>query len=86
MPWQLIETAPKDGTPILFVAEGKVFAGVYSDDFGPFQWVFIDDARESLAGCCDNEMTGRIYVNGYPLNVPTHWMPLPDPPQAGSHD
>ena len=45
MAWQDIATAPKDGTPILFVAEGKVYAGCYSKDFAPFPWVFVDDWR-----------------------------------------
>lgn len=79
--WQPIETAPKDGTTILLVAEGTVIAAWWHDDFGPFQWVFVDDPRESLTGCCDHEGTGRVYTNGYPVDVPTHWMPLPEPPQ-----
>lgn len=81
MEWQPIETAPKDGTVILFAAEGKVVAGWFHNDFAPFPWAFVDDVRESLTGCCDNELTGRVYTNGYPLGVPTHWMPLPDPPK-----
>ena len=79
--WQPIETAPRDGTVILFYGEGCVCAGWFGNDFRPFPWAFVDDTRESLVGCCDKEMTGRVHVNGYPLDTPTHWMPLPEPPK-----
>ena len=65
---------------ILLVAQGCVVAGWFNKAFGPFPWVFVDDPGESLSGCCDHEMAGRVYANGYPLNMPTHWMPLPAPP------
>jgi hypothetical protein len=87
MKWRSIKTAPKDGTPILFVARPavreprQVYAGWYSEAFAPFPWVFVDDPKESLAGCCDHEMTGRVYTNGFPAHIPTHWMPLPEAPK-----
>lgn len=82
--WQPIETAPRDGTTILLAADGNVIAAWFNDAFAPFPWVFVSDIRESLAGCCDHEMTGRLYADGYPLSVPTHWMPLPDPPTSST--
>ena len=82
--WQPIESAPTDGTTVLIVAEGRVVAAWFSRDFAPFPWVFIDDKRQSLTGCCDHELEGRVETNGYPLGVPKFWMPLPPPPEGGS--
>lgn len=63
MTWQPIETAPKDGTPILIAQEnvGAIRWAVWSEGF------FRDGIIE--AG-------GRMS-----LPRPTHWMPLPEPPQ-----
>jgi hypothetical protein len=56
--WRPIETAPKDGTPIL-VTNGKKHAAVY---WWPMVWM----------GTTNNGM-----------KEPTHWMPLPPPPEKG---
>jgi hypothetical protein len=69
MYWQPIETAPKDGTPILLHMRGEVTCGVYRRGE---QWpwlVFDPGADESVNGWVD---TGRY--------GPTEWMPLPDLP------
>ena len=71
--WHSIATAPKDGTCILLFVEGQpVVAGWYVTRFAPFPWVFVDNPVEAISGCCDKEMAGRVEVNGYPLNLPTH--------------
>lgn len=62
--WQLIETAPKDGTMVLlwwpFWRKDRAVVGKFGFE-GIRQWF----ASEALEG------------DGDP---PTHWMPLPDPP------
>lgn len=63
--WQPIETAPKDGTRIIFwgpnlaVAEGEWLSG---------KW----------AG---HPTEGWYRTNQSPRVRPTHWMPLPDAPK-----
>ena len=63
--WQPIETAPKEGSVIVFGRweEGHEFDGQ------PW-W--------NIAGCTE---TG-IYGDWYDEAIPTHWMPLPEPPQT----
>jgi len=65
MKWQPIETAPKDGTPILVGPTkrmGICVASYDKDDDGLHRWLV-----DSLHG------QSNIYT-------PTHWMPLPEPP------
>ena len=69
--WQPIETAPKDGT----------------------EFVMLDAAIKCVAvGRWDSDVAWRnaalrageplIYPSWFPLCAPTHWMPLPAPPEA----
>lgn len=66
--WQPIETAPKDGRPVLVTAshitgpngEPVVWAAVFVQKLG--RWVSTWD--------------------GEPLNDATHWQPLPAPPEV----
>lgn len=67
MTWQLIETALKDGQPMLLcggVYHGLPFPGRFepSDFFPDRPWRNLLDLN-------------RLYEHS-----PTHWMPLPDPP------
>lgn len=76
MEWQPIETAPKDGTPIL-VWNGPANYGYYTapDQMGTARWdrqAFTDGEMCWWAcDCCDGVTTYN----------PTHWMPLPEPPK-----
>ena len=71
MEWQLIDTAPKDGTYIFIATE--------SDFIGEARWV------NSFAEVY-SKIYGHIKTNWYcpktdsPI-YPTHWMPLPEPPK-----
>lgn len=73
--WQPIETAPKDGNSILLGTAGApaVWTGYFRQERSPgmMRWT-------------DNQIY-RWTRDGYmDLNWnPTHWMPLPDPPDAG---
>lgn len=68
--WQLIDTAPKDGTHILLVdaddtplADREVCMG----------WWAFNEWRDY----------GNIGCNGQYEYAPTHWMPAPQPPTIG---
>ena len=76
--WQPIETAPKDGTPILTFSEDAAKEGyhqllngvpaptmqVMAFCMGGFD--MLDEHGDLLCAACYD---------------PTHWMPLPEPPQ-----
>lgn len=68
--WQPIETAPKDGSPILL---GWVGSGVSEG-----LW------RDGMANYWN--LSGFYFTDDDPLTAkpctPTHWMPLPPPPQV----
>ena len=80
-PWQPIETAPKDGTPVLLWAnreewEHTGFCRVtgYWDGYG---WaVYGASGTEPVAG--QGRSTGDVHRADQ--CSPTHWMPLPDGP------
>jgi hypothetical protein len=86
--WQPIETAPKDGTAIL------IAGGTYEDDEGgvsfcgpvPFTGVRIAywDATPDATGCheCWNGGPSGSAYNAEYWHEPTHWMPLPNPPEV----
>ena len=74
--WQPIASAPKDGTTVLvfngpnvgfYTPEGSMGTAVWREQAFP-------DAIESwcAADCCD----------GVTTYDPTHWMPLPEPPEG----
>jgi hypothetical protein len=81
--WQPIETAPKDGTPILLFYPGPDYdSGNYHSD-------------GEAVGVTMAVVRGRTTANGYLIwegyysavdpsyATPTHWMPLPEPPTEG---
>jgi hypothetical protein len=80
MMWQPIETAPKDGTRILVTnAKGDIDVGSYCED-----WVthteFVRKAKDG-----DVYKTVRENIGYWETNYaycPTHWMPLPPPPEG----
>jgi hypothetical protein len=73
--WQPIETAPRDGTPVLLVsanaAEPSAEVGHWSDEDGTFRVGYPDDWFR-LAGHGLRSW----------LDIATHWQPLPAPPAA----
>ncbi len=74
-PWQPIETAPKDGSKILL--------------YGVEQFVNMPEPLWKLS----NMLCGHWFDNGWVFchlddnsivfwsNIPTHWQPLPNPPE-----
>lgn len=78
--WQPIETAPKDGTPILVWAKGSWSIAHLSRVRSSGEWIAMAAGDEAIR---------HQYENGdedYVVVVPTHWMPLPDPPSEGQAD
>jgi hypothetical protein len=73
MEWRTIESAPKDGTRVLILAEGKAIEGwqqSWKDYEGNERGSWEAISLESHGcGCC---------AGGDPN--PTHWMPLPAKP------
>jgi hypothetical protein len=66
-PWRTIETAPIDGTVILITENGWVDRGWWSKSI----WLGTDGP----GWVSEDERENGIVHN------PTHWMPLPPPPQ-----
>lgn len=68
--WQPIETAPADGTVIL----------AYRRDAGVFSAHYVSPA-DAVGG--DDDEPHWFTTDGEDLTrcMPTHWMPLPEPPK-----
>jgi len=79
--WQPIETAPKDGTFVdLWVinsrGEGdRVANACWKTPWGPY-----DDKQVGWWGEHENSGDRRVFLE--PTWRVTHWMPLPNPPEA----
>ena len=76
MKWQPIETAPKDGTPILGARVCE-----YMDGSTYMDGAIVMYERDGIGH------TGWAYM-GFLVSMvgsdvaPTHWLPLPAPPEA----
>ena len=100
MNWQPIETAPRDGTPIVgycnheadpyWIGDGLTLYGGHAEGLshavdGPNVVVWggaWDDSTHEYQG---GSMPDWWFVYGSDFEVaanPTHWMPLPKPPEA----
>ena len=72
MEWQPIETAPRDGTHIwVYMEECQIEAWWDGEE-----WYCV---RLALHGC--GYCSWRDHASSRD-DAPTHWMPLPDPPQS----
>jgi hypothetical protein len=68
--WRDIEGAPKDGTRILLTEEGRVFEGAWDTPDGV------------PAAFFPSSFTEDWQMREYGPSEPTHWMPLPEPPES----
>lgn len=72
MEWQPIETAPKDADVLLYCPERGVVRGAWRDDkYSTKPRPYWTNDRESL--------WGKTWTRA---DQPTHWMPLPEAPNA----
>lgn len=79
--WQLIETAPKDGTRVL------LFNG---QDVKICRWTYWVSGKFNQKTCRLEDFKQWIwneddayYTSDF--REPTHWMPLPNPPHTAPH-
>ena len=73
--WQPIETAPKDGSKVLLWDSDERKYGVSA---------WLSQEREHWDQVNATTRKRRVEVWGYWPDIdfcPTHWMPLPEPPQ-----
>lgn len=82
--WMPIESAPRDGTRILFydpLSSGLIHSGNWEAEFEPERW----DKRKSRTiyrgAWTDHSVASFGYEELNEFN-PTHWQPLPAPPAA----
>lgn len=71
--WQPIETAPKDGTWVLLRGNSGYIRTPYRVAVG------CDDAEYRPLSPWQTSERRSFTDDG---GAPTHWMPLPDPPEA----
>lgn len=78
--WQPIETAPKDGTPILvyFARRTGRLESTYR-----VEWhnIYGETTPEDGGWCVDDEKYGPYSLRGWCEGDATNWQPLPEPPQ-----
>lgn len=86
--WQPIETAPKDGSPVLLFLKKAVdrnysvrgicdFHAIGFWLYGGWKSIEVEDC-----GTMGGELTGWM-SDWVSLDLePSHWMPLPEPPNA----
>lgn len=75
MTWQPIETAPTDGTPVLlYYPSGAIEPRGKEDGTDPILAVMS----------CERPGLWEGYYSGIgpSWDAPTHWMPLPQPPES----
>lgn len=78
-PWQPIETAPKDGRRVLVTWEDQIRAAYWDGDFGT-SYDEATDTVTQIGAWTDGAVLSFNYEETHSYH-PTHWMPLPDPPE-----
>lgn len=74
--WQPIETAPKDGTPIL------LYWPHYPDEEKGVVWLGAWKVNDRLAkGYFSDSCEWDDFEMAEPRYAPSHWQPLPPPPK-----
>jgi len=82
MPWQPIATAPKDGNKILFYhGDGYVAEGAWTEAEEDGQQSMGHDAGWLSNTTFPSRTFGNPEYYSEAIDPPTHWMPLPEPPE-----
>jgi hypothetical protein len=82
--WQPIETAPKDGTEIIVgndQATVWITRGSWWSDGEHWATQGYDKQEEAAGWWSYANSVGQDKLNDY--RQPTHWLPMPTPPQKG---
>jgi len=95
--WQPIETAPKDGTPVLVTVMDNLqlwgyewLQSVFGQNVTIAAW--LGTPGDAMEVGWVTVATALALISGARGNLrnfsvrPTHWMPLPEPPTAGAAD
>lgn len=75
MEWQPIETAPRESVRILVVSSGRVYCVRWKEEAEHGQ------TSEKGPGWQLFQCEDSFYSVALEKDEPTHWMPLPEPPQ-----
>jgi hypothetical protein len=79
--WQPIETAPRDGTGMLIRSpEGDIGIGFMFAEV--FDGMDLTRAPAAWYGKRPYERTPSVWMGRFDANEATHWMPLPESPNA----
>lgn len=79
MGWKLIESAPKDGLPMMLIApDGRIGIG-FLEKRGHDGISFISGSAAWIGKRWGDSI--NVSLGGYSPEEATHWMPLPDPPK-----
>lgn len=94
MEWQPIETAPKDGTPVLIYGQVQKLAGALGGEtigglgvarWESYSWEEYEPTGDGLFRQVTKERSSwkPDAMSPYAASAnPSHWMPLPEPPQS----
>jgi hypothetical protein len=78
--WQQIETAPKNKTILLgffnYLGNWRSVHGAWLDEL----YDEFEEIREGVEGWYETSVTADDIPNVWSI-IPTHWMPLPTPPE-----
>ena len=82
--WKPIETAPKDGEAVLLYKPNERMVGEYILTGYWGEWPEEEECWLPSGG--GGPLGYHSKVTGTPQGYPTHWMPLPTPPQDDRHN
>ena len=83
MEWKPIETAPRDGEPIIVAAGGyKPVLARWRDFDNPLVHWRSDVPQEKRREIMEGDWRHALDTARRLSYPPTHWMPLPEPPPA----
>ena len=79
--WQDISTAPKDESIIIYHPKAGSCEGLYESKTG--RWYILDGTNLKEYSHYYSDFMEDLPCLTYLLTPPSHWQPLPEPPQSG---